>query len=59
MQEVLATTDLVEERDAKVLVDLGEQNADLLIGKYVWIIQLQIWMTDSLQGISASNETWI
>lgn len=35
MQEVLATVDLVEERDAKVLVDLGAQNVDLLIGKYV------------------------
>ncbi len=32
MQEVLATTDLVEERDAKFMVELGEQNVDLLIG---------------------------
>lgn len=59
MQEVLATTDLVEERDAKVMVELGEQNVDLLIGKYVWVIPLQTWMTDSPKAVSASNETWV
>lgn len=59
MQEVLATTDWVEERDAKVMVELGEQNVDLLIGKYVCVIPLQIWLADSsLKAVSASNETW-
>ena len=33
MQEVLATTDLVEERDANFMVEPEEQNVDLLIGK--------------------------